>query len=207
MTNITGTVKSKPDISVITNTSGVVTDLCYDYYNSKFQFSDFKNIVLLDSNNRVAKLDLDRSPKYSTYHKQDKEGIEKTYVFLVNFYSDLDTNLERLLLGYNDPMFIRFVCKAGVFRTEYHWQMLMRSWNKGFSFAISRYYNGAHQDYESTGISYLAYFDMFFSNYLYYAVGRADQHLSEDSSVDLRLTQQIHYNYLYNESDINLELL
>lgn len=204
---ITGSVKTKPDIPVITNTASVVTDLCYDYYTSKYQFSDFKNIVLLDSDNRIAKLDLDRSPKSSQYHRQDKVGVEQAFVFLVDFYKDLDTNLERLLKGYNDPLFIRFVCKAGVFKTEYHWQMLMRNWNRGYSFAIARYYNGAHNKYDPTGVSYIAYFDMFFSNYLYYAVGRSDQHLAEDSAVDLRTNEQIHYDYLYNESESSLNLL
>lgn len=205
--DITGSVKVKPNLSLITDSSGCITDLCFDYYNSKYQFSDFKNIVLMDSKNPVELKEFDRSPKYSEYYRQDKVGVEQAYVLLISLYTDLDKNLTRLLEGYNDPLFIRFVCKSGVFRTEYHWQMLMRNWNRGFSLAIARYYNGAHKNYVPTGISYVAYFDMFFSNYLYYAIGRSDQHLAEDSDVDLRTNEQIHYDYLYNESEASLKFL
>ena len=54
----------------------------------------------------------------------------------------------------------------------------------------------------------IAYFDMFFSNYLYYAIGRADQHLAESvSKVDQRIQTQLRLNqmnpnYLLNTLEV-----
>jgi len=197
--NVTGSVKTLPDLDLITKTDSLLTDLAYDYYPTTYQFSDFKNIVLLKNFT-----ELDRSPVYSDFWPHTKEGIDQCFIFLVNFYKDLDTNLTRLKDKKNDPMFIRFICKIGSFTTPQHWQLLIRNWNRGFSFAIARYYKNAHLTYSFDAISYLAYFDMFFSNYLYYAIGRSDQYLSESlADIDLRCEQQyrleqLNPNYLLN---------
>lgn len=195
---VSGKVKKVPDFKVIKDSSGCVTDMSNEYYNSKYQFSDFSKFkVIGPSIIRPSFLTLHNKGKH---YKQTPEGIELAFRSLVNIYQDLDTNLTRLR-SYNDAMFIRFVCKAGVFTTEAHWEMLMRNWYKGFSFAVARYYNGAHQEYKFDGVNYVAYFDMFFSNYLYYAIGRADQHLSEDCDIDLRLNEFVRLSQI----DINQE--
>lgn len=200
---ITGSVKKVPDLEKITNSNSFETDVSYDYCPSKFQFTDFKNIVLLKNFT-----ELDRSPKNKEYWPHTKAGIEECFTFLVNYYKDLDTNLQRLKDKKNDPMFIRFICKIGSFNTPQHWQLLIRNWNIGYSFAISRYYNNAHKAYSFDAISYIAYFDMFFSNYLYYAIGRADQHLAESvSKVDQRIQTQLRLNqmnpnYLLNTLEV-----
>jgi hypothetical protein len=91
------------------------------------------------------------------------------------------------------------MCSCGALRNNNHWNLLLRNWNLAFSLAISRYYNGAHSEYCFDGASYLAFFDTHFSKYLYYALGRADQHLIEDRPVNFVTTEFYRYDQVSDE--------
>lgn len=154
----------------ITNSKEPITDGSFEYYTSRFQFSDFHK-------KNINPPDWDKKPYYNPLQNYKFNfNLEFLVTHLVSQYKDLDTCLSRLYQGYHDSCFIRFALKAGVFTTEEHWENLLRNWYLGFSMALRRYYNSCHPKYDlSAGISYNAYFDLHFSNYLYYAIGRADQ--------------------------------
>lgn len=148
---------------------------CYEYYNSKFQFSDFYNKDI-QPHSWISKPRFLLDSKHGEFYKNDKQGCELAYYHLVSMYQDLDTCLQRLYDGYHDSMFIRFAQLSGIFTTEEHWEMLLRNWYMGFSMAMRRYYNACHNNYDpTTNLNYTTYFDTHFSNYLFYAIGRADQ--------------------------------
>ena len=196
-----------PDFNVINNPNDVVTDMVYDRYNTKYQLSDFKNLKLIGDSS-VHKKDLDRSPKFKLFWDQNtKKGLDEFVQAMFEYYRDLDTNLKRLLDNYNDPMFIRFICKIGAFKSQKNWELLLRNWNLGYSDAIRRYYNGAHQNYQSDALSCLSYFDIFFSNYLYYAIGRSDQSLSTRHGINSITNQYIRFDGINNEDSFHMNEL
>ena len=47
----TGKIVDSINLSLITDSSNVITDHCYEYYNSKFQFSDFFNKDISNAKN------------------------------------------------------------------------------------------------------------------------------------------------------------
>ena len=212
---VSGKIAAAIDLPLITNKFDCITDMNYEYYNSKFQFSDFYNKVIQDKD-WIRKPRFLLEAKQGRYYNNDEAGLELAYRHLVSLYQDLDTCLQRLHDGYHDSCFVRFALQAGVFTTEHHWQMLMRNWYLGFSMAMRRYYNGAHQKYDVTSnLPYTSYFDTHFSNYLYYAIGRADQTQSTDqekfNKINLntgqyvRLNQAIDSDYLFIHPDINFD--
>ena len=187
-----------PDLHNIRQST--ITDLGYDRYNSKYQFSDFKNLVLIGKHATANKILVDRKPKNKDYWPQaTKEEIDRIFHYLIDFYHDLDTNLERLLNDINDPLFIRFMCMFGALRNEYHWEALLRSWNSGYNTGARRYYFNDHSRFDVTGVSYLAYFDTHFSKTLFYAVGRQDQFLAENTTGNLIIGEALKYNHLVNK--------
>ena len=172
---VTGSVNKIIDFDMIKDPDDCITDLSYEYYNSKFQFSDFYNKIVQDKDWIKKKPFLLESKKGVRY-TNTKEGLELAFRHLVSMYQDLDTCLQRIHDGYHDSMFVRFAFASGIFTTQKHWEMLMRSWYRGWSMALRRYYNACHHKYDPTsGSSYVAYFDIHFSQYLYFAIGRADQ--------------------------------
>ncbi len=196
-----------PDFDTINNPNDVITDLVYDRYNTKYQLSDFKNLKVI-GDPLVHKKDLDRSPKFKLFWDQNtKEGLDEFAQAMFEYYRDLDTNLKRLLDNYNDPMFIRFICKIGALKSQKNWELLLRNWNLGYSDAIRRYYNAAHQNYQADALSYLSYFDMFFSNYLYYAIGRSDQFLAERHGINSVTSQCVRFDGIKNEDSPHMNEL
>lgn len=182
---VTGKLKKNIDIQTITNKKDHITDMVFEYYNSKFQFSDFYNKVIMDQN-WVKKPPFLLEAKKGIHYQHTPEGIDLAYYHLISLYEDLDKNLERLAQGYRDSMFTRFALSSGIFTTEQHWQMLLRNWYMGFTYATRRYFNACHHKYDfNSTMSYVAYFDMYFSKYLFYAIGRADQTNQENFAIDL----------------------
>lgn len=162
-------------LPLINDRSNVITNYCYEYYNSKFQFSDFYN-KNIQPHNWISKPKFLLESKNGEFFRTDKLGCELAFIHLVSMYQDLDTCLQRLFDGYHDSCFIRFAIKSGIFTTEEHWDNLLRNWYLGFTMAMRRYYNACHPLYDpSSNLSYVTYFDTHFSNYLYYAIGRSDQ--------------------------------
>lgn len=187
-----------PDLKAIRQPC--ITDLSYDRYNSKYQFSDFKNLVLIGKGANANKILVDRKPKNLEYWPQStKKDIDKIFSYLIHFYHDLDTNLERLLNDINDPLFIRFICMFGALRNEYHWEALLRSWNSGYNTGARRYYSNDHFRFDVTGVSYLAYFDTHFSKTLFYSVGRQDQFLAQNTTGSLITGEAFKYDHLTNK--------
>ena len=202
-----GKVDKNIDFTIIKDKYDCITDMSFEYYNSKFQFSDFHTKVLQDKDWIIKKpflLELKDG-----YYEQDKKGLELAYRHLVSIYQDLDVNLQRLQDGYHDSMFIRFAFKAGIFQSIKHWEMLMRNWYLGWSMAMRRYYNACHHKYDPTsGISYVAYFDLHFSQYLYYAIGRADQTWQEPfTTVDFATNEFVRLDQYSDNSQYCFEEL
>lgn len=182
LNQVTGKVKNNVDLELVTNKNFYITDMTYEYYNSKFQFSDFFNKELM-GDDWIKKPPFLLALKKGVRYKQTPQGIDFAFNHLVTVYQDLDKNLTRLAEGYHDAMFVKFVCLSGVFTTQHHWEMLLRNWHLAFSYAITRYYNNSHKAYRfDSTVNYVAYFDMFFSRYLAYAIARADQRWKEDIS-------------------------
>lgn len=205
---VSGKINSNIDIPLITNSSDCITDMNFEYYNSKFQFSDFYNKVIQDKN-WIKKPRFLLETKAGVYYKHDEKGLELAYRHLVSLYQDLDTCLQRLHDGYHDSCFIRFALRAGIFTTEQHWQMLLRNWYLGFSMAMTRYYNKAHQEFDETSnLSYTSYFDNYFSNYLFYALGRADQSRSSEREkfgrLDLNTNQYLRLDQTSSDSLLSI---
>lgn len=83
---------------------------------------------------------------------------------LVDYYKDLNVNLERLLDNYYDEMFMRYAFRAKVFGSEQRFEEFLQIWDDVFSYALEMYVNKYHSEYDETfGISYVSYFNMKFS--------------------------------------------
>lgn len=170
----TGNIISN-NLYVINNSNNIITDDCYEYYSSKFQFSDFYNKDI-QPHSWISKPKFILDSKDGEFYLHTPQGLELAFYHLISLYQDLDINLQRLYDGYHDSCFIRFAFRSGIFTTEQHWQFLLRNWYRGFSMALRRYYNSCHPNFDvSTNMSYTSYFDTHFSNYLYYGLGRSDQ--------------------------------
>lgn len=202
---ITGKIKENIDLNIILDQYSGITDMNFEYYNSKFQFTDFYNKVIQDYN-WIGKPRFLLENKAGKYYTHSEKGLEMSFYHLISLYQDLDTCLQRLYDGYHDSCFIRFALEAGIFTTEHHWQMLMRNWYLGFSMALRRYYNACHPQFDVTSnISYSSYFDTHFSKYLYFAIGRADQERSEHK-VNLNTNQYIRLDQIHESHSLYQEL-
>lgn len=83
---------------------------------------------------------------------------------LVDYYKDLNVNLERALDNYYDEMFMRFAFRAKIFGSEQRFKEFLQIWDDVFSYALEQYVKLYHDTYdESFGISYVMYFNMRFS--------------------------------------------
>lgn len=131
-----GSVKVKTDFKIVKNVSSCITDGYFEYYNSKYQFSDFFNKNYQDDS-WVTKKPFLLNSKNGFFYNQDKVGLELAYRDLMSLYQDLDICLKRLQDGFHDSMFIRFVFKIGMFTTQAHWELVCRNWYRGFSMALS----------------------------------------------------------------------
>lgn len=88
---------------------------------------------------------------------------------LVDYYKDLNNNLNRLLDGCYDRMFCKVAFGLNFFRHEKAFIEYLQIWDDMFSFALQRYMKERHSQYDETfGISYVTYFDVWFSSCLFY---------------------------------------
>lgn len=88
---------------------------------------------------------------------------------LIEYYKDLNVNLERVLDNYHDDMFMRFVFNAKVFGNEYRFVEFLQIWDDLFSVSLEEYLKRYHEAYDETfGVSYVMYFNMKFSKCLVY---------------------------------------
>lgn len=166
---VTGSIKNIADFDTILNNKGFITDP-FIYYNSKFQFSDFYNKEI-QGHNWIDKPRFLLSAKKDKYYTTDEKGIELAFNDLISYYYNLDDPLQRLYDGYHDSMFVRFSLKIGMFTTQHHWNMVMRSWEEGLLKAIRVYYLYIHPKYDPTSnMPYTVFFDTHFSNRLYFEI-------------------------------------
>lgn len=166
---VTGKIKYNTDLPVITDRSGHITD-DFPYLESKFQFTDFYNKVIQDKD-WIGKPRFLLEAKGGKYYTNSTQGIELAFRDLISYYYNLDDPLQRLYDGYHDSMFVRFALKIGMFTTQHHWEMVMRSWYEGFAMAVDVYYRLIHPKYDPTSyMPYTVFFDTHFSNRLYFEI-------------------------------------
>lgn len=166
---ITGNKKYNIDLPTIMDNKGSVTDI-FIYYNSKFQFSDFFNKEI-QGHDWIKKPRFLLQAKKGKYYTTDEKGVELAFNDLISYYYNLDDPLQRLYDGFHDSMFVRFALKIGMFTTQYHWNMVMRSYEEGLAKAISVYYRKIHPKYDpSSNMPYTVFFDTHFSNRLYFEI-------------------------------------
>ena len=206
---VKGKIKYDTNIDLITDSSNFITDDLLDYYQSKFQFSDFYNKEI-QGHSWIGKPRFLLDRKKGKYYLNTEEGVEDAFKDLVSYYYDLDEPLKRLYDGYHDSMFIRFALKIGMFTTRNHWEMVMRGWERGFTEAIRAYYLYIHPKYDpSSGMPYVVYFDTHFSNRLYFEIldiEYANKKSLEECREVIRLDQITSHDlcdYLY-EDDYSL---
>ena len=206
MVKLNGRIKYNTNIELITDSNNCITDDLLDYYQSKFQFSDFYNKEI-QGHDWILKPRFLLEAKKGKYYINTEEGVEAAFRDLISYYYNLDHCLQRLYDGYHDSMFIRFALKIGIFTTKNHWEMVMRGWSRGFAEAIRVYLLYIHPKYDPTsGMPYTVFFDTHFSNRLYFEILDVEytnkQSLEECREV-IRLdqiTSQDLCNYLYEDN-------
>lgn len=114
---------------------------------------------------------------YSTKKRGFLASLDVDYILdydllllkLVEYYSDLNKVLNRLSNNYHDYMFMRFAYKTKMFYFNDRFDHILELWEDAFSLALESYLKDRHESFvETFGISYVAYFDINFSNTLYY---------------------------------------
>lgn len=214
---VTGKVKYNTDISLVTDSAGCITDNLLDYYESKFQFSDFYNKEI-QGHDWINKPRFLLEAKKGKYYSNTETGVELAFRDLISYYYDLDQPLERLYNGYHDSMFVRFSLKIGMFTTRRHWEMVMRGWSRGFTEAVRVYYNYIHPKYDpSSGMPYTVFFDTFFSNRLYFEILDIEYNNKDDLAecreiIRLDQVNVEHYSNLleelsYSINDLDLNII
>ena len=202
---VTGKVKYNTNLDLVTNCNSSITD-SFLYFESKFQFSDFYNKVIQD-HNWISKPRFLLKAKKKKYYSNTPLGIELAFRDLISYYYNLDDPLQRLYDGYHDSMFVRFTIKSGIFTTQHHWQMVMRSWYEGFAMAVDVYYRKIHPKYDpSSNMPYTVFFDTHFSNRLYFEIlnieyrnKEALQECIEFLRIDQLSDSELN-NYLYEDT-------
>lgn len=155
---------------------------CYDkrnnysdnYYGTKYGKYPWSKVKHLGKHLATSKV---RHP-YIIKHLPDKlYNNDILFTKLCRLYQDFDVNVKNVLDGANNQMFLRFAAMFGIFKNEEHYEVAINCWDEGFSTAMGRYYRTKHKEYDDTlyNVSYIAHYDLTFSNYLYYAVGFTDQ--------------------------------
>ena len=167
---VTGKIKNKTNLPLVTDINNHITDTFTSYRKSKFQFSDFYNKVIQD-HSWINKPRFLLEAKNGVLYKNTPVGLELAFRDLISYYYDLDAPLQRLYSGYHDSMFVRFALKIGIFTTQHHWEMVHRCWEIGFAKAVRVYYLYIHPTYDPTSnLPYTVFFDTHFSNRLYFEI-------------------------------------
>lgn len=202
---ITGKIKRKTNLDLITKKSSYITDSFSTYYESKFQFSDFFNKEI-QGYDWIEKPRFLLKAKKAKYYTNTPQGIELAFRNLISYYYNLDDPLQRLYDGYHDSMFVRFAIKSGMFTTQHHWEMVMRSWYEGFNKTVDVYYRRIHPKYDpSSNLPYTVFFDTHFSNRLYFEILNIEyinREELENTTEFVRLDQipeSEHHLYLYED--------
>lgn len=163
---VTGDIKPKTDIKLITDNTNCITDDFYMYEPCKFQFTDFYQKVIQDYN-WIAKPKFLLEAKGGVLFNNSPEGLEEAFNTMASLYYNLNDPLQRLYDGYHDSMFIRFALKVGMFTTEHHWNMVIKNYRQAFDKAIKNFYGSYQPKYDPTGVTtYTAFFDIQFSQLL-----------------------------------------
>lgn len=121
---------------------------------------------------------------------------------LVEYYSDLNNVLKRTASDYHDYMFMRFAFKTKMFYYEDRFNNILELWDDAFSLALETYMKERHSSFiETYGISYVAYFDINFSNALYYSLINIEYKYNNSKEIPVELFSEIDdiNNYLIDE--------
>lgn len=166
---VTGKIKHKVDLDTISNSNSCITDpFLYPYI--KFQFSDFFNKEI-QGYNWINKPRFLLSAKKGKYYLNTERGLELAFRNLISYYYDINDPLQRLYDGFHDSMFVRFALKIGMFTTQHHWNMVLRSWEEAYRETVRVYYLYIHPKYDpSSNLPYTVFFDTHFSNRLYFEI-------------------------------------
>lgn len=124
---------------------------------------------------------------------------------LVDYYRDLNINLQRLLNNCYDEMFLRFIYWSKVFGNEERFTEFLLLWDDFFQEALEKYLNEHHTKFdESFRISYVSYFNMHFSKCLTYACLPVLKRYNNKSGYpeDFRFCRDIHHEDFLITSDL-----
>ena len=111
---------------------------------------------------------------------------------LIEYYSDLNNILKRSASDYHDYMFMRFAFKTKMFFYEDRFDNILELWDEAFSLALEAYLKERHTNFiETYGISYVAYFDINFSNALYYSFVNLEYKYNNSKEIPVELFSEI----------------
>jgi hypothetical protein len=145
-----------------------------NYYGTKYGKYSWNDVKHLGQHLATSKV---RYPYIENVIPNKIYDYDLLLTLLNNVYLDFDKNVENVLNGFNNQMFLRFAAMFGIFKNRVNYEIAMNCWDEGFATAVYRYYNSKHKEYKDStlGLSYVAHYDLTFSNYLYFAVGYVDQ--------------------------------
>ena len=149
------------------------------------RFNDYKRINVAD---------------YATKKRGFLASLDSEYILdydlllikLIQYYSDLNNILKRSSSDYHDYMFMRFAFKTKMFFYEDRFDNILELWDEAFSLALEAYLKERHTNFiETYGISYVAYFDINFSNALYYSFINLEYKFNNSKEIPVELFSEI----------------
>ena len=149
------------------------------------RFNDYKTIDVVN---------------YATKKRGFLASLDSEYILdndlllikLVQYYSDLNNILKRASSNYHDYMFMRFAFKTKMFFYEDRFENILELWDEAFSLALETYLKERHVKFiETYGISYVAYFDINFSNALYYSFINLEYKFNNSKEIPVELFSEI----------------
>ena len=149
------------------------------------RFNDYKRINVAD---------------YATKKRGFLASLDSDYILnydlllikLIQYYSDLNNILKRASSNYHDYMFMRFAFKTKMFFYEDRFENILELWDEAFSLALETYLKERHVKFiETYGISYVAYFDINFSNALYYSFINLEYKFNNSKEIPVELFSEI----------------
>lgn len=177
------------------------------YYHNNYDASKYGSQLFSDyeESSKYPTIYLSRKVFLSKYNLKDCVDTDLIFIYLVQYYNDLNEILGRFKNGIRDPFITYMNKRIFLFSFENRFNILLNLWDDIFSLSIERFYKEKHKLFdESYGHHYKDYFDQHIQKIFYEVYLEVQKNSRHTQQIEFKSRSKVYLNSSLTDSELYL---
>ena len=175
------------------------------YYHNNYDASKYGSQLFSDYevSSKYPTVYLSRKVFLSKYNLKDCVDTDLIFIYLVQYYNDLNEILGRFKNGIRDPFITYMNKRIFLFSFENRFNILLNIWDDVFSISIERFLKEKHSLFdESYGYHYKDYFDQHIQKIFYEVYLEVQKNSRHTQQIEFKSRFKVYLNSSLTDSEV-----